>query len=532
MREASSMRKFNVTGLCIPEEDYMVDISGKIEQIKKLIDRRSYFTINRARQYGKTTMLNELKKALESEYICISTSFESLGNESFSSSNSFCRVFMGLVQKALRYTLVDEEYIEKWMNENVTTFETLGDHITTMCRGKKIVLMVDEVDKASNNQAFLHFLSVLRGKFLGRKLGTDYTFHSVILAGVHDVKNIKLKMIQEGTYVPYNTENKVYNSPWNIAANFNIDMSFNAAEIETMLIEYEADYNTGMNVRSVSEELHKYTSGYPFLVSRMCQIIEEDLDSNWTTSGVADALKIITTTEKNTLFDDLIKNLHNNPEIYNFMYEILILGDHSPRGIYSPEVEWANMFGFIKIERNGSTSVSNKIFESILVKHFISAETKAKQVRGSNDKTLLYQIARNGIFDMELCLRKFKEFFASVYDNKENSFYERYGLLMFLSYLNPLINGRGFYHIESETSDGKRMDLVLDYGTSQYIIELKLWNGKALHERAFDQLLGYMDAKNADKGYLLTFDLRTQKNKQPKAEWISIEGKKIFDVVV
>jgi len=28
-------RRFNVTGLCIPEEDYMVDISGKIAQIRK-----------------------------------------------------------------------------------------------------------------------------------------------------------------------------------------------------------------------------------------------------------------------------------------------------------------------------------------------------------------------------------------------------------------------------------------------------------------------------------------------------------------
>jgi len=526
------MRKFNVTGLCISEEDYMVDISGKIEQIKRLIDRRSYFTINCARQYGKTTMLNELKKALENEYLCINTSFEILGNESFSSSNSFCRVFMGLMQKALRFTSAEEEYIEKWMNENVTTFETLSDHITTMCRGKKIVLMVDEVDKASNNQVFLHFLSVLRDKFLGRKSGTDYTFHSVILASVYDIKNIKLKMIQEGTYVPFDTENKVYNSPWNIAVNFNVDMSFNPAEISTMLVEYEVDYNTGMDVRSISEELHKYTSGYPFLVSRLCQIIEEDLDSNWTISGVEDATKIITTIEKNTLFDDLIKNLHNNSEIYNFMYEILILGDHGPRGIYSPEVEWANMFGFIKIGRNGSVCVSNKIFESILVKHFISAETKAKQVRSVNDKSLLNEIAKNGVFDMELCLRKFQEFFTLVYDNKENSFYERYGLLMFLAYLNPLINGQGFFHIESETSDGKRMDLVLDYGINQYIIELKLWSGKALHERAFDQLLGYMDAKNTDKGYLLTFDLRTKKNKQPKAEWISIEGKKIFDVVV
>jgi len=31
------MRRFNVSGLCVPEEDYMVDISGKLEQIIKLM---------------------------------------------------------------------------------------------------------------------------------------------------------------------------------------------------------------------------------------------------------------------------------------------------------------------------------------------------------------------------------------------------------------------------------------------------------------------------------------------------------------
>ena len=32
------------------------------------------------------------------------------------------------------------------------------------------------------------------------------------------------------------------NSPWNIAADFNIDMSFSAEEIAGMLQEYEKDY--------------------------------------------------------------------------------------------------------------------------------------------------------------------------------------------------------------------------------------------------------------------------------------------------
>jgi hypothetical protein len=40
------MRRFNVTGICVPDESYMVDISGKLAQIRELVDSRRYFTIN------------------------------------------------------------------------------------------------------------------------------------------------------------------------------------------------------------------------------------------------------------------------------------------------------------------------------------------------------------------------------------------------------------------------------------------------------------------------------------------------------
>ena len=43
-----------MTGTCIPDMHYMVDISGKLEKVKALIDDQAYFTINRGRQYGKT----------------------------------------------------------------------------------------------------------------------------------------------------------------------------------------------------------------------------------------------------------------------------------------------------------------------------------------------------------------------------------------------------------------------------------------------------------------------------------------------
>ena len=58
------MKCFNTTAVCVPSRHYMVDISGRVAQIKSLVDDGKYFTINRARQYGKTTTLNELRKEL------------------------------------------------------------------------------------------------------------------------------------------------------------------------------------------------------------------------------------------------------------------------------------------------------------------------------------------------------------------------------------------------------------------------------------------------------------------------------------
>lgn len=69
-------RSFNVTGLCIPEKHYMVDLTDRIRQIRKMVDAGDYFTINCARQYGKTTTLTALAKAMDQEYLVVSLDYE------------------------------------------------------------------------------------------------------------------------------------------------------------------------------------------------------------------------------------------------------------------------------------------------------------------------------------------------------------------------------------------------------------------------------------------------------------------------
>ena len=52
-------------------------------------------------------------------------------------------------------------------------------------------------------------------------------FQSVILAGVYDVRNISRKIRPE--------EDHKENSPWNIAADFLVEMNFSVKDIEGML---------------------------------------------------------------------------------------------------------------------------------------------------------------------------------------------------------------------------------------------------------------------------------------------------------
>jgi hypothetical protein len=388
--------------------------------------------------------------------------------------------------------------------------------------------MIDEVDNASDNRIFVKFLNMLREKYIARRNGKDYTFHSVILAGVYNIKNIKLKMINEGLYTPTETETKVYNSPWNIAVDFEVDMSFSPAETATMLNEYEADHGTGMDITAISEEIYRYTSGYPFLVSRICQHIDTKLNKNWTIDGINEAVKMLLE-EANTLFDDMFKNIRNYEKLRGFLYELLFMGKEITFNIDDEIINLGHMFGFLK-NVNGKTRVSNKIFETRMYNYFVSQneiESKINQNAGITK----YEVLKGGRFDMELCLRKFAEHYNELFSKKDIEFLERHGRLLFLSYLKPLINGDGFYHVESEINDF-RMDIVVDYKREQFIVELKVWRGEKYEEMAYKQLANYLSIKNADTGYLLTFDFRKETNRERRAEWIETDGKRIFDVIV
>lgn len=487
---------FNTSGDCRPTLHYMVNIENRLAEIKEMVDRGDYFTINRARQYGKTTTLKALRYYLREEYVVVSLDFQGLSHQDFETENCFVKA---LAREIKRKPLLQNELPHE-------TVDVLGRFACGMqgmglaelfecfngwCQesAKPIVFMIDEADSATNNQVFLDFLAQLKRVYLERD--EIPAFQSVILAGVYDVKNLKQKLRP-------NDRQRV-NSPWNIAADFLVDMSFSAADIAGMLGEYEADFCTGMDVEEMAGLIYEYTSGYPFLVSRICK-----------------------------LMDERVAGQEDYPELGTILYQILFTGKTVPYSPLNKSIETAEMFGFIKnVGKN--VVIASRVFEMVLYDYFLSKELLANQVydAGLVEKN---RFITGGRLNMRLVLERFVVHFNDLYKDQDGHFLEEAGRRYFLLYLKPIINGTGNYYIEAETRNRERTDVVVDYRGEQFVIEMKIWRGNAYHTRGEKQLTDYLDYYHLKKGYMVSFCFNQKK--EPKVAGILLGDKVLVEAVV
>ncbi len=527
-------RRFNVTGSCSPQRHYMVRLDDRLKKIKEdYVDYGSYFVINRGRQYGKTTTLAALEEYLKEDYTVLSLDFQQMGTEDFADAATFAHAFASILIETLEINGLDDreelmEPLTEIMERDSNSLKDLFVRLSRMCRNsaQPIVLMIDEVDSAGNNQVFIEFLSQLRGYYLKRDKMP--IFHSVVLAGVYSIKNLKLKLRPESEHQ--------YNSPWNIAADFKIAMNFSAEQIAAMLDEYEADHQTGIDVHAVAEEIYAYTSGYPVVVSTICKYIDEDLlghegfespQKAWSSAGVAEAVKNILKVST-PLFESMVKQLDQYSELRTMLENIIYQGMKIPFSPDEKAVSMGLMFGFLA-EKNGQVAIANRIFEMYLMNLFMTEEAARSEVYLQGDRDRIGFIRDNRL-DMDLVLKKFVEYFHEICGDKDEAFIEKNGRKFFLLYLKPIINGTGNYYIEAQTRDSRRTDLIVDYLGEQFIVELKIWHGNEYNARGEKQLTEYLEYFHKDKGYLLSFNFNQKKEIGVKE--IQAEGKTIVEAVV
>jgi hypothetical protein len=302
-------------------------------------------------------------------------------------------------------------------------------------------------------------------------------------------------------------------------------MSFSVSDIETMLTEYKEDNSLDFDTRKAATELRRLTSGYPYLVSDLCLTIDKKLDRDWTPEGVAAAARILLK-EKSTLFDDVIKNIENNKEIKATVSAMLLSGESVSYNPYT--FEQGLLYG-IFTEMNGKLAIHNQLFEEMIYAYLLEQQY-VRQLAAPLLHIELNQFTETGRLDMELVVRKFRAFMHQEYRREDGKFIEKNGRLLFLAYLRPIINGKGFSWVEPETRANKRMDVAVTYAGEKFIIELKIWYGKDYEQKGLLQLADYLDIQNEDTGWLVTFGLGQMEDREP--EWIEAGGKNIFSAVV
>ena len=391
-----------------------------------------------------------------------------------------------------------------------------------------IVLMIDEVDTVTNNQVFLDFLAQLRSLYIKRRSNKSVrTFHSVILAGVTDVKHLKIR----------GNASEKENSPWNIAADFDVDMSLSEDGIRGMLEEYEADHQTGMDTAALAASLVRYTSGYPYLVSRICQLIDTKLVPNpfsslseaWTENGVDEAVKYILADGNDSLFESIMGKLENCPTLVSQLRDILMKGDVITWKPDDAEQKQLHMVGFIR-QKNSTAAIANRVFEMRLYQYFLGGTTRNDAFRLDALRNKPIFINDDHTLNMPLILDHFVKTQRIIHKGEEEHFLENEGRERFLTYITPIVNGTGMYSIEERTRDPIRMDVVIHYMGQRYIVELKIWRGQRYQEDGENQIMEYLDRFGLTTGYMVSFNLG--QNKDPGVQRVIIGEKVLFEAMV
>lgn len=99
-KKISRMKKeFNITETCYADLHYMMDNSAKLNAILDLVKKGKYFTINRPRQYGKTTAIHGLYEILEDseDFLPIKINFQGIDDKWQQSDEDFAKMFINLV---------------------------------------------------------------------------------------------------------------------------------------------------------------------------------------------------------------------------------------------------------------------------------------------------------------------------------------------------------------------------------------------------------------------------------------------------
>ena len=505
------MKKFfNTAGANQPRLHYTVARPFGSKPILELIEQEKYFTHHAPRQSGKTTLLREICRQLNSEgkYLALHITVESAqsARDDVLKAN---QVVLQALQLSLELTLPNEfqqfAHSDSFLNQSSGVQNCLSQWSKTS--EKPIVLMIDEID-AMAGESLIALLRQLRAGYDQR----PHAFpQSVILNGVRDLKDYRIYSKKEDIWL-------TGGSCFNIKAKSVRLGNFTLQNVSELFSQHEAERGQKL-VPGLVEKIFELTQGQPWLCNalgeQMCFELfpDEPLLNEQHLFEAKEALIV----SRATHIDQLYYRLEDS-RIRQIVIPML-LGEDVSR-FPQEDLEYATDLGLLHPDSK-TIQIANPLYKEILPREM----TYALQ-RGMAYESKWYENP-NGSLNYHKLMNEFVQFWRE-HGQKEFYALEITPHVLFMAWLQRLVNGGGTIHREYALGR-KRMDILVEFAGEKFVSEIKLYRGEKTLSDGLNQICEYLNQIGISEGYLMIFlePLATDEDSRYRVETVKHLGKNI-----
>ena len=260
------MRFFNTTGPVQPGKHYCIPALRRLDldEVLNLVRDERYFVLHAPRQTGKTSALLALRDLLNGDpkkaYRCVYANVEA-GQAAREDTERAMRAILG--QLALRARLVlDDTLLDDTWRDALTRFGPDGALQELLSRwaqadSRPLVLLLDEIDALVGDT----LLSVLRQLRSGYDLRPEGFPQSVVLCGVRDVRDYRIRSSSENAVI-------AGGSAFNVKARSLRLGDFSEVEVASLLRQHTEATGQSFSDEAI-EAVWSRTQGQPWLVNAL-----------------------------------------------------------------------------------------------------------------------------------------------------------------------------------------------------------------------------------------------------------------------
>ena len=505
--------------------NYVVSRKAELADFIARVKRGRYIVMFAPRQTGKTTFfrwgLAELAAA-DATYFPIQLNFEIYaGYPAARFYPHFAKKLREAIERGFRTRniamppslaqfLANAQIADRV--EMLDFFEAVGQHLTDY----RVVLLLDEFDGIPSDavQGFLH---ALRHIYI-----SDVAVRCPYSVGIVGVKNV----------TQLNYDRTI--SPFNIQEEFHLP-NFTLAQVQELLGQYTAEVGQPFEPE-VIKTLHRQTGGQPVLVSRLAQLLTQELDIPKDTpislEHFATAHQRILR-EPHTNIQHLITNIRRDRRFERLLLKIASYDEGEDFNLDNERISELATYGVIAEDKDGMCQIANPIYLYRILRTFKPLSNGLEQAYAPEDASSQMYLTADGHIRMDLLLDNFRDFIARVgfriLEVPETP-QEYVGQLLLFAYLEQFVKQLGgLLSLEVQTGRG-RLDLLVFHRGRKYIVETKIWQGAASYAAGKRQLAKYLTLERATEGYYLVFDYRQKP--VPRVETEALDGRTLRSYVI